>query len=165
MKRHIALALIVATATVGLSMVVAPQANAATTRDHRGACDPYSANCSDHRTGGGPVIAPPPQRMPDPGPIVNKDPTPLPPIEPPHPRSPDHDNPYEHDWDYGDQYGISCSEGRQIVRQHGFRHVRTVECFGDIFTYQASSRRNGQATISVDMDGAITDVNYWVARR
>ncbi len=35
---------------------------------------------------------------------------------------------------------ISCSEGRQIVRNRGFRQVRPVKCVGSIFKYRALKR-------------------------
>jgi hypothetical protein len=35
---------------------------------------------------------------------------------------------------------ISCSEGRQIVRDRGFRQVRPVKCFGSIYKYRALKR-------------------------
>ena len=36
---------------------------------------------------------------------------------------------------------VSCGEGRAIVRDRGFRRVRTVECRGTTFTYKG--RRHG----------------------
>lgn len=38
---------------------------------------------------------------------------------------------------YQQSYRISCSEGRRIVADDGFNRVRTVECDGRTFTYQA----------------------------
>lgn len=36
---------------------------------------------------------------------------------------------------YPARYGISCGEGRELLRERGFRRVRTVECQGRTFTY------------------------------
>lgn len=43
------------------------------------------------------------------------------------------------DDDYDDDY-VSCSEGRRIVRQEGFRRVRTTRCGGEVYRYQAVKR-------------------------
>jgi hypothetical protein len=61
-------------------------------------------------------------------------------LPPPPPRRPRHvyDDPgygYDDPVDYGDDYGISCGQGRQIVRHSGFYRVRTVECDGQNFKY------------------------------
>ncbi len=42
-------------------------------------------------------------------------------------------------------YGISCDEGREQVRDSGFRKVRAISCNGKRYTYQA--RRNGNQYI------------------
>ena len=42
-------------------------------------------------------------------------------------------------------YGISCEEGRDQVRDSGFRKVRAVNCDGKRYTYKA--RRNGNPYI------------------
>lgn len=44
--------------------------------------------------------------------------------------------------DYDDDYGISCGEGRQIVRHSGFRNVRPVDCDGQNFKYTGYRRGN-----------------------
>ena len=49
---------------------------------------------------------------------------------------PDYDDDEEDDED--DQ--ISCSEGRQIVRDRGFRQVRPATCYGSIYKYRALKR-------------------------
>jgi hypothetical protein len=36
--------------------------------------------------------------------------------------------------------GISCGEGRRIVRNNGFRDVRPISCGGRAFTYSAVRR-------------------------
>jgi hypothetical protein len=161
MKKQIALALIIATASVGFSIIATGQANALDLRDHR-FCQTLDPNCRDHR---GPVVVVPPRHLP---PVVVVQNPPLivvdpirPPVEPPHQNWP-RDN---GQWDNQDQYGISCGEGRSIVRHNGFRRVRAIECSGDVFQYSAFSRRNGRATVSVNMDGDIVKVNYWAALR
>ena len=58
------------------------------------------------------------------------------------------------EYDDGDDYDdeqdqISCSEGRQVVRQSGFRRVQPVRCSGEIYRYRAI--RRGQIwTVRVD---------------
>jgi hypothetical protein len=42
-------------------------------------------------------------------------------------------------------YGISCDEGREQVRDSGFRKVRAVNCDGKRYTYTA--RRNGNSYV------------------
>jgi hypothetical protein len=63
---------------------------------------------------------------------------------PPPPRRPrpvyEPDYGYGDPVDYGDDYGVSCGEGRQIVRHSGFRNVRTVECDGQNFKYTGYRR-------------------------
>lgn len=46
---------------------------------------------------------------------------------------------YDDDEGYDDDY-LSCSEGRRIVRQEGFRQVRATRCGGEIYRYQAVKR-------------------------
>ena len=57
---------------------------------------------------------------------------------------------YDDGDDYDDEQDqISCSEGRQVVRQSGFRRVQPVRCSGEIYRYRAI--RKGQTwTIRVD---------------
>ena len=46
-----------------------------------------------------------------------------------------------HDYDEEDDDAqISCSEGRQIVRDRAFRQVRPVKCYGSIYKYRALKR-------------------------
>ncbi len=67
--------------------------------------------------------------------------------------------PRYNDYDYEpapvyQRYGISCEEGRDYVRDSGFRKVRAINCGGKRFTYKARrdgnpyivrvSRRNGE---------------------
>lgn len=37
-------------------------------------------------------------------------------------------------------YRVSCGEGRQIVRDNGFKRVQTMECEGRNYTYAGSRR-------------------------
>ena len=39
---------------------------------------------------------------------------------------------YDDEDNYGDEDYISCSEGRRIVRQHGFWHVSPIRCSGEV---------------------------------
>jgi hypothetical protein len=51
-------------------------------------------------------------------------------------RYPDYDDDDdEDDYDY-----ISCSQGRRVVRNYGFRHIRILRCGGEIYKYQAIKR-------------------------
>jgi hypothetical protein len=101
--------------------------------------------------------------MPNP-PVVIVDPIHLPPKEPPHhfPLPPNH---WDDHWGQHFADGISCREGRSIVRHSGFRQVQPIDCSGMIFKYNAVSRRDGRATVLVNMDGDIVRVNYWAALR
>jgi hypothetical protein len=53
------------------------------------------------------------------------------------------------DYDDDEQDQISCQEGRQVVRQAGFRRVQPVRCSGDIYRYRAF-RRGKIWTVRVD---------------
>jgi hypothetical protein len=56
---------------------------------------------------------------------------------------------YEDPVDYGDDYTISCGQGRQIMRHSGFRNVRTVECDGQNFKY-TGYRRGASWIVMID---------------
>lgn len=45
---------------------------------------------------------------------------------------------------YGGDY-VSCHEAKQIVREHGYKKVRTQDCSGDDYSFLA--KRHGQAWI------------------
>lgn len=47
----------------------------------------------------------------------------------------DPDDDYDDEEDY-----ISCGEGRQVVRDEGFRRVRAVRCGGEVYRYEAVKR-------------------------
>lgn len=51
--------------------------------------------------------------------------------------------PYWLGYGYRVPYRIACAEGREIVRDRGFRRVRTLECRGRTYTYLG--RRYGDA--------------------
>lgn len=38
---------------------------------------------------------------------------------------------------------MSCSEARRLVRSHGFRRIRPLDCSGRVYTFRA--RRHGEA--------------------
>ena len=102
-------------------------------RDHRVICIVGDPNCRDHR---GPVVVVPPRDNP---PIIVVDPLPRPPRPHPQPLPP---------IDPGDGAGnghhdrISCSEGRQMLRWEGFRHIRAFDCDGRVYGYRAETRRD-----------------------
>lgn len=53
--------------------------------------------------------------------------------------------------------GISCSEGARIIRNRGFRDVRTVDCRGRYFVYRAS-RGGSRFEIALSArDGRVSD--------
>jgi hypothetical protein len=167
MKKTLAFVLAAATATIGISMLFAASANALEVRDHRG-CKFYDPLCGLNH---GPVVVVPPRDIPpiivvqDPPPVQTEPPR-IPP-EPPH-RRPHFPTPDEGDWahagDEGD-YGISCREGRRIVKRNGFRSVQPIDCDGNVYRYNAISRRGARATVLVNMDGDIVRVNYWASLR
>jgi hypothetical protein len=47
---------------------------------------------------------------------------------------------YDDEDDEDESDYISCSEGRRIVRSHGFWRVRVLQCGGEIYRYQAIRR-------------------------
>jgi hypothetical protein len=84
-------------------------------------------------------------------------PMPLPPA--PQPKGPDFNVNVDlgEDGDYGNG-NISCGEGRNIVRHHGFRKVHAVDCNGDTYSY--TGRKHGEMMdIEVSLDGRILDVS------
>ncbi len=119
-------------------------------RDHRVICVIGDPNCRDHRT---PVVVVPPRHVP---PVVVVD-TPRPPRVP---IDPGMGNGHWND-DHEDDNRISCREGRQIVRENGFRHVRAFDCEGRIFGYRAENRSGG-AKIRVTNRGEIISVQYYI---
>jgi hypothetical protein len=61
---------------------------------------------------------------------------------------------YQHDYDEDDDYDddrISCWEGRRIVRNAGYRRVKTMKCHGEVYRYRGW-RRGHQWRVSVDAD-------------
>lgn len=53
--------------------------------------------------------------------------------------------------------GISCREGRQIVRESGFRQVHALKCYGSTYTY--SAKKLGRLVkVRLNMDGDIVGV-------
>jgi len=50
--------------------------------------------------------------------------------------------------DYGDDR-ISCGQGKRVVRDSGYRNVRTLECRGSTYTYRA---KRGSRTYNVSVD-------------
>jgi hypothetical protein len=55
-------------------------------------------------------------------------------------------------------FGISCRDGRNIVKQRGFRRVHAVDCSGDTFSYEG--KKHGELyEISVNMRGDIVSVD------
>ena len=49
---------------------------------------------------------------------------------------------YEPDYYYAPQYRVSCGEARQIVRDSGFRNVRTRSCGGTTNSFTGVKRGN-----------------------
>lgn len=62
---------------------------------------------------------------------------------PPPRRHRHHPRPVYAEPDYGyyqEDYGVSCGQGRRIVRNSGFYNVQTIECDGQNFKYEAERR-------------------------
>ena len=121
MKKYLALTLVLATTTVGLSTLFANAASASGVRDHR-ACALLGPNCRDHR---GPIIVVPPRPTPVPPIVVIVPPVLQPPVVTQPPEPPHH------------FAGISCKKGKRIVRFNGFHHVRYNDCSKPLYSYFA----------------------------
>ena len=95
-------------------------------------------------------------------PIIKPLPFPLPPAPTPAPSGPDFNlNVNLGGGGYGGGYGpdgISCGEGRTIVRHHGFKHVHAMDCSGDVFAYSAF-KHGHSVEVDVDSNGGIVDVS------
>jgi hypothetical protein len=66
------------------------------------------------------------------------------PVRPHHPRRPRHV-----EVDLEDDFGISCGEGRRLVRRAGFRNVSAFDCDGRSYGYTAW-RRGEMFRVKVD---------------
>ncbi len=62
------------------------------------------------------------------------------------------------DYENSNNDGISCDEGRGIVRHSGFRKVRAMDCSSDVFTYSAK-KYDQPVKVFVNMDGNIVHVS------
>jgi hypothetical protein len=59
---------------------------------------------------------------------------------------------------YGNGWGISCGEGRSILRHRGYHAVHKLDCSGSVFAYSAI--KHGQAfEVDVNRKGHIVDVS------
>ena len=65
--------------------------------------------------------------------------------------SPSHRRDYDDDYDDDDYERISCWEGRRIVRHAGYRGVKTIKCYGEVYRYRGW-RRGHQWRVAVDAD-------------
>lgn len=128
MKNYLALTLILATSTIGVSSLVAKPVAAAEIHDHRG-----------------PVIVVPPYQQIPPvviiDPSVFQPPVVVQPTEPPHQVS-----------------GLSCKQAKRIVKRNGFHHVQTESCAGPdyVFGGDKSGHKEDYYRITVHMDGTIS---------
>ena len=59
--------------------------------------------------------------------------------------------------DGDDDYGITCGQGRKIVRHSGYRRVRVIDCSGNRYTYSAT-RHGEEFGVVVNRRGRIVDV-------
>jgi hypothetical protein len=108
-------------------------------RDHRATCVVGDVNCRDHRE---PVVVVPPRVQPEP-PVVIIDPTPT---------------GAQPDWrDQGDNFGISCKMGRNILKRNGFRHVQAFDCEGRYYGYYATKRHH-TVKVKMNLDGDIVAI-------
>ncbi len=64
-------------------------------------------------------------------------------------------------WQYGLVINprVSCGEGRLIVRDRGFRRVRTVECRGRTYTYLGRRHGDSFRVLVSSRTGRIVDVD------
>jgi hypothetical protein len=115
-------------------------------RDHRTICVIGDPNCRDHRE---PLVVVPPRALPEPPVTVIVDPV------RPHPPlvnggiSQDDLEPR-----------ITCRQGRRLLREEGFRHVRAYDCVGSVYGYRATNGNKG-ANIKLSAYGEIIDVSYY----
>jgi hypothetical protein len=56
-------------------------------------------------------------------------------------------------------YRIACAEGREIVRDRGFRRVRTIECRGRTYTYLGRRHGDSFRVVVSARSGRIIDVD------
>ncbi len=121
-------------------------------RDHRTICVVGDPNCRDHRD---PGIVVPPRVQPEPPVTVIVDPIPPRPpvvvIDPVHTQDP----PRWHD--QGDVFGISCRQGRNILRHNGFRHIQAIDCEGSFYGYVAT-KRNRLVQVRMNLSGVIVSL-------
>jgi hypothetical protein len=54
---------------------------------------------------------------------------------------------------------LSCGEGRAIVRDRGFRRVRTLECQGRTYTYLGHRRGDAYRILVNSRTGRIADID------
>jgi hypothetical protein len=145
-------AFIFAAATLITGATPFTSANADTVvRDHRTICVVDDQNCRDHR---GSVVVVPPIVRPEPPVTVIVDPVrPHPPvvvIDPIHVNQ-------GHDQDDGDNFGISCGQGRNILRHEGFRYVRAYDCEGRYYRYFATKNRRA-VSVKMTNNGDIVSI-------
>lgn len=62
------------------------------------------------------------------------------------------------DYENASNDGISCDEGRNIVRHSGFRKVRAIDCSNDVFSYSAK-KLDQRVKVYVNADGNIVHVS------
>ena len=62
------------------------------------------------------------------------------------------------DYENASDDGISCGEGRSIVRHSGFRKVHAIDCSSDVFTYSAK-KHDQSFKVFVNSDGYIVHVS------
>lgn len=143
--------LLLAASALIASFAAVSFASAETVRDHR-RCLINDPNCRDHH---GPVVVVPPRpgsggtviidpiRPPRPPmpPVVVIDPIPQPP-EPPHQPMP------------GDNFGISCKMGRNILRSQGYTDISAFDCEGQKYGYFARHYRHW-VKVKMDLNGQI----------
>ena len=52
---------------------------------------------------------------------------------------------------------ISCARGAELIREHGFRNVRRIDCRGRYFVYRAERRGNRFEIALSSRDGQVVD--------
>lgn len=141
MTRALMMASTIIASFAGISL-----ASAETVRDHR-KCSINDSNCRDHRV---PEVVVPPR--PTPGVIVD----PIRPQQPPYivvdpvPAQEQTNPPMP-----GDNFGISCGQGRNILKGLGYSKIKAYDCEGRTYGYFAI-KGHRYVQIKMNLKGEIT---------
>lgn len=68
---------------------------------------------------------------------------------------------YDYDYDDFDRSRISCSEAKEIVRDSGYRNVKTVDCGGKSHTFKARKRDHSYRLRVSARSGRVTVISRY----